>query len=100
MSNRNLLASAALLMLLAGCDLPQGNVTKVSLPEPESAGAKVMKDNCANCHAAPSPSVHTAGEWPNVIYRMQEHRRMNGLSLIAPEQQELLLDYLKRHAKG
>lgn len=100
MPNRDLLTAVVLLALLAGCDLPQGNATKVVLPEPESAGAKVMKDNCASCHAAPSPAVHTAEEWPNVIYRMQEHRRMNGYALIIPEQQELLLDYLKRHAKG
>ncbi len=100
MLNRNVVSSVALLVLFTGCDISSGGVGKVLLPEPESRGALVMKESCSSCHAAPSPGVHTAEEWPNVIYRMQEHRRMTGYTLIAPEELEPLLDYLQRHAKG
>lgn len=100
MPSRNMVVAVVLLALVTGCDLPQGGASKVVLPEPESVGAKVMKANCSSCHAAPSPAVHTAEEWPNTLYRMQEHRRMNGYALITPEQLEPLLDYLKRHSKS
>ncbi len=99
MRSRNVATAALLLALVAGCEMPQGGASKVVLPEPESLGAVVMKGNCSSCHAAPGPAVHTAEEWPSVIYRMQEHRRMNGYAVIGPEELELLLDYLKRHSK-
>lgn len=100
MPSRKVIVAAVLLALVAGCDMPQGGASKVVLPEPDSPGAVVMKENCSSCHAAPSPAVHTAEEWPGVIYRMQEHRRMTGYALIVPEELEPLLDYLKRHSKG
>jgi len=100
MPNRNLIAVLVLLALLSGCEMPQGGASKVVLPESDSLGAQVLKENCSKCHGVPSPAVHTAEEWPNVIYRMQEHRRMTGYSLIVPEELELLLDYLKRNAKS
>ncbi len=100
MPSCNVIAAVALLALVTGCDMPQGGSSKVVLPEPELPGAVVMKDNCSSCHAVPSPAVHTAKEWPNIIYRMQEHRRMNGYVLITPEELALLLDYLQRHSKG
>lgn len=101
MPSRNLMATAvAVLALLSGCEMPQEEVSKIVLPEPDSPGALVLKENCSSCHGAPSPSVHTAEEWPNTLYRMQEHRRMTGYSLIVPEELEQLLDYLKRYAKG
>jgi hypothetical protein len=100
MPSRNVIVAAALLALLSGCDVQQGGTGKVVLPEPDSPGARILKENCSKCHGAPGPAVHTAEEWPNVIYRMQEHRRMTGYSLIVPDELELLLDYLKRHAKS
>jgi len=87
------------LMLVAGCELPQTQ-TKISLPEPKSEGAQMMKKYCADCHAPPSPLVHTAKEWPNVIYRMQERRRMKAYDLIAEPEQIILLEYLEKYAKS
>lgn len=100
MSNRNIAGAALSLLVLAGCGTPEGEIKPVVLPDPESAGAKVLKEHCSSCHGAPSPVVHTAEEWPNIVYRMQEHRRMNGYTLIVPEQEQQLLDYLKQYAKG
>ncbi len=28
---------------------------------------------CSQCHALPDPQRHTAGEWPSVVRRMQQH---------------------------
>lgn len=99
MLSRNTMGVVALLALASGCDGSMGEAGKAALPEPGSHGAMIMKGNCSSCHAAPSPAVHTAEEWPNVIYRMQEHRRMTGYVLIPPDELEQLLSYLKRHAK-
>ena len=86
-------------MLLTACELPQGE-SKITLPEPESPGAKLVKKFCSDCHAPPSPKVHTAKEWPNVIYRMQEHRRMNAYSPMLDHELEQMLDYLQQFAKS
>lgn len=88
-----------LALLLAACELPQQSSHTV-LPEPESDGAQVMKQFCSDCHAPPSPAAHTAEEWPNVIYRMQERRRMKAYTLMDERQEEVLLDYLKEFAKS
>ncbi len=88
-----------LISVLAGCELPQGE-SKISLPAPESEGAQMMRKHCAACHAPPSPLVHTAKEWPNVIYRMQERRRMKAYELISGPEETILLGYLQKFAKS
>ena len=85
------LLMVVLVMLVSGCDLPQTQ-TKISLPEPESEGS--------DCHAPPSPLVHTAKEWTNVIYRMQERRRMKAFELIGEPERIKLLEYLQKFAKS
>ena len=86
-------------LIVAGCELPQAE-SKISLPEPESQGAQMLKKFCSDCHAPPSPMVHSAKEWPNVIYRMQENRRMKAYEMIGEPEQTILLDYLKKFAKS
>jgi len=86
-------------LVVAGCELPQTQ-TKISLPEPESEGAQLAKQFCSDCHAPPSPLVHTAKEWPNVIYRMQERRRMKAFELIVEPEYTILQEYLQKFAKS
>ena len=93
------LLMVVLVMLVSGCDLPQTQ-TKISLPEPESEGAQVLRRFCSDCHAPPSPLVHTAKEWTNVIYRMQERRRMKAFELIGEPERIKLLEYLQKFAKS
>lgn len=88
-----------LVTFVAGCELPQTQ-TKISLPEPESEGAQTVKKYCSGCHAPPSPLVHTAEEWPNVIYRMQERRRMKAYELIGESDRVILLGYLEKYSKS
>ncbi|ALP51741.1 hypothetical protein Tel_00505 [Candidatus Tenderia electrophaga] len=86
-------------LLLIACELPQQSSHTV-LPASDSKGAQLMKKYCSDCHAPPSPAAHTAKEWPNVIYRMQERRRMKAYTLIDENEERLLLDYLKEFAKS
>ena len=45
-------------------------ITPDQLPSPASAGARLMQKFCVQCHGLPSPGLHTAGEWPAVVGRM------------------------------
>lgn len=87
-------------LLLSACEMPTQQASKLVLPEPDSAGATLLQDFCSNCHAPPNPVVHAADEWPNVIFRMQERRRMEGYKLLTDDEMTVLVEYLQRNAKG
>ncbi len=91
----------ALLLTLQGCGPSVGDeaTAKQKIIDPTSAGAKVLVKFCSDCHAPPQPAVHQAKEWPNVLYRMQERRRMKAYELMSDEELAVLTDYLERHAK-
>jgi cytochrome c5 len=44
-----------------------------SLPDSESQGARLVATICSQCHAPPSPSLHTRSEWAEVTARMRQH---------------------------
>jgi mono/diheme cytochrome c family protein len=49
--------------------MPPGMQPK-DLPQPESRGAILLQTYCSQCHALPGPGRHTAGEWHEVLDRM------------------------------
>lgn len=71
------------------------------LPEPDSAGAKLVSNYCVQCHAAPSPELLTGAQWGHVVRRM--HVRIEGrvTPMKMPSEQELetILSYMKQHAR-
>jgi len=81
------------------------------LPEPKSAGARLMLRYCVQCHNLPNPAMHDAKRWPSVLSRMvprmQGKGNMGGLmaemmaGVDSPneEEQRKLLAYLRRHAQ-
>jgi cytochrome c5 len=81
--------------------LPPG-VTPEDLPHPDSPGAKLLVQYCGHCHNLPSPAMHSAREWPAVaermFYRMRMMGGMMGVGLPSPEEQSVLVDYLKANA--
>jgi mono/diheme cytochrome c family protein len=86
------------------------------LPDPKSAGAKLVAENCAQCHNLPSPAMHSAEEWPAVadwMFRREEMmtsmggggmmggRGMMGgvtIQVPTPKEQDEIVAYLKKHA--
>ncbi|TAM79627.1 MAG: hypothetical protein EPN47_17650 [Acidobacteria bacterium] len=56
------------------------------LPAPGSEGAKLIAKYCVQCHNLPSPSMHSAGEWPGVADRMFQRMsmcsRMSGMGMM------------------
>jgi hypothetical protein len=71
-----------------------------ALPDAGSPGARLVADYCTQCHAAPSPTLHTRDEWASVEARMQEHI-VAGPAVRAPSAGELqaILGYLQAHAR-
>ncbi len=78
------------------------------LPDPDSKGAKLLVRYCTPCHNLPSPSMHTAEQWPDVadrmFYRMSMMSGGRGMGMMmnieAPsvEDQKTIVAYLKAHA--
>jgi cytochrome c5 len=56
------------------------------LPAPGSEGAKLIAKYCVQCHHLPSPSMHSAAEWPGVANRMFQRMsmcsRMSGMGMM------------------
>jgi hypothetical protein len=44
-----------------------------ALPDPDSAGATLLRRYCTQCHAAPPATLHDARGWSTVIGRMRVH---------------------------
>ncbi|CUB07480.1 hypothetical protein [Tepidiphilus thermophilus] len=87
---------------MMGGALPPG-VDPALLPEPHSAGARILEYYCTQCHNLPGPGMHTAAEWPQVLGRMNMRMQMMSgmMGVAAPNSAELdiLLDYLQKHAQ-
>ena len=82
--------------LLAGCS---GSGT----PEKSAHVATVQQHGvlgqyCSECHAPPSPRLHSKSEWPSVLSRMDLHRVEARLPALTPSQRKAVLAYLQSHA--
>lgn len=88
--------------MMGGGMMPGGpSASAKPLPDPDSAGAKLVSTYCVQCHAAPQPTLHTAKEWTSVTQRM--HIRMEGgwQGIKTPTEQEMkaIVAYMQRHAR-
>ncbi len=59
-----------LLLAAANIALPPPGVTPADLPEPNSKGAQLVAQFCAQCHNLPTPVMHSATDWPSIARRM------------------------------
>ena len=81
--------------------LPAGTAP-ADLPEPGSEGALSLEKYCSACHGIPSPSAHSATDWPVVLRRMW--LRTEGLpatyAVPVPDVRErvVILNYVLDHA--
>lgn len=82
--------------------LPPPGTSPEGLPDPESAGATLLRKYCTACHSLPSPQTHSVTDWPVVLRRMW--LRAEGVSdqfdVPVPTSAErvTLLNYLLDHA--
>ena len=68
------------------------------LPDPDSAGARVLRARCGGCHRVYAPGTMTFEMWKVQLERMHELFQRRGIVWLTSEEQRDLLDYLARHA--
>jgi len=59
-----------LLLAAANIALPPPGASPADLPEPNSKGAQLVSQFCAQCHNLPTPQMHSATDWPSIARRM------------------------------
>lgn len=69
-----------------------------TLPEPESAGAKLYAARCNTCHRAFAPGSLKFEMWKVQVERMQGEIVRRGLPPLTADERNVLLDYLKRYS--
>lgn len=76
-----------------------------SLPDAGSKGGKLVASYCSQCHAPPSPALHTRKEWGEVTTRMKAHigdqSKSAGTGVKVPSAAELdaITSYLRDHSR-
>jgi len=91
-----------LLLAAANIALPPPDVKPADLPEPNSKGAQLMGQYCAQCHNLPAPAMHSATDWPGIARRMW--LRMEwlpptlGVKVPTMAERFAMLDYLTANA--
>jgi hypothetical protein len=81
------------------------------LPEPKSAGARLVIAYCVQCHNVPNPAMHHAAKWPGIVERMVLRMEgkgnmgtlmaemMAGVKAPGAEETKSIVAYLRRHAQ-
>ena len=60
-----------------------------------SRGHQLITQYCAQCHAPPSPSQHTADQWPPVVSRMENYMRQQGRGVPTADETKAIEEYLE-----
>jgi cytochrome c5 len=70
------------------------------LPSPESRGAALVNQYCTQCHNLPSPLLHSAAEWPQVVERMRQNITTLKRTPFTSAEREAIVRYLQEHARN
>ena len=87
---RRILIAAVLALGAIACD--------ARLPEPESEGARVVRERCNGCHRIYAPSGMTFEMWKLQVARMRDKYTQAGRPWLTPDEERVLLDYLRHYA--
>jgi hypothetical protein len=71
-----------------------------SLPEPESAGARILAARCGACHRLYAPGTMTAAMWDMQLEKMHRLFTERGIPWLHPDEERTLVTYLHAHAGG
>ena len=69
-----------------------------ALPDPDAAGAAVLRARCGGCHRLYAPGSMTFPMWQVQIERMHGLFAQRGLPWLSAHEERELLDYLASHA--
>jgi hypothetical protein len=69
-----------------------------ALPDPESTGARVLRERCAGCHGVYAPGSMTFAMWSVQLDRMRRLYAQRGLPWLDPAEEAALVGYLRTHS--
>lgn len=78
--------------------MPPG-ISKQSLPEQQSEGARLFQGYCGQCHALPALTAHTPSDWPQVVARMKQRMVTQGKAVPNSDQLQVITAYLQRNTE-
>lgn len=70
-------------------------LSPMAVPAPDSPGAPLFQQTCAQCHALPDPKQHTASEWSVVVKRMRQNMKSMGRREITDQEAKDITAYLE-----
>ena len=73
-------------------------LSPIAIPEPDSPGAALFLQICAQCHALPEPKQHITSEWTAVVKRMRQNMKSMGRREITDQEARDIAAYLERHS--
>ena len=82
-----------------------GGQSAARLPDADSRGAKLVSRYCTQCHAQPSPQLHTASEWKAVTSRMKLNMRnlrksnWRGVKIPTDAEMQSIVEYMQKFAR-
>jgi len=68
------------------------------LPEPESAGGRIMLTKCGGCHRVYVPQLMTFEMWKVQLDRKERLHAKERRPWLSEEEERILLAYIERHA--
>ena len=66
----------------------------------EGEEADFYRVKCSACHVTPSPSAHTAAEWPEVVGRMRANAALQDVRPLNDEENARIVAYLQSRLGG
>lgn len=84
----------------------QQAIARERFPDLNSSDGRAFANACDQCHVLPDPGRHTAGEWPEVVERMQNNLRWVGTVRATQKtsdepalEVEKIVRYLQQHSR-
>lgn len=65
----------------------------------DSPAGKAFSFTCAQCHALPEPTQHSARDWPSLVARMKEHEAVMGKAVPDDKTTEEIIGFLQRYGR-
>jgi hypothetical protein len=69
-------------------------------PGLNTRAGRLFGQTCSQCHGLPDPRQHSAGQWPVVVARMEQHMRERSLPLPRENAIKDIDAFLEQHTNG
>ena len=89
------------LLLMFGVTIPFTGCGNNPTPVPDinSPGAKLYVNKCGTCHSLPHPKRLYYSQWKHIVKVMEKRMEQRGMLPITEREKNVILEYLKNHAR-